>query len=149
MRRLGYGMLAGFVGTLAISVFMVAKAASGMMPELNTIRMLAELGERMFGTPQVPAMGWLYHFIIGTLAWGNLFALSADDIPLGPYWLRALIFATCAWLIMMVGFMPLAVAGAFGLKLGLGLSVPVITLVLHWIFGLAMGLSYGRFRAAI
>lgn len=144
MKRVGNGMLAGFVGTLCISVFMILKAVTGVMPELNTIRMLAELGNRMLGTPEAPALGWAYHFFIGTIAWGNCFGLAAEDIPGGPYWARALLFSTCAWLVMMVGFMPMAVAGAFGLRLGLGLSVPAITLLLHWIFGLGMGLSYGR-----
>ncbi|MBA1149531.1 hypothetical protein H0Z60_21015 [Ectothiorhodospiraceae bacterium WFHF3C12] len=141
-------MIAGLVGTLAISVFMVAKAVSGMMPELNTIRMLADVGQRFFGTPEIPFFGWFYHAVIGIVAWGNLFGAAADDMPFGPYWVRALVFSTLAWLVMMLGFMPVAVAGFFGARLGAGVGVAVITLLLHWVFGLALGLTYGRLRRA-
>ena len=49
------GMVAGFVATVALSALMVMKATMGVMPELNPIRMIAE----MLGAPL--AVGWAMH----------------------------------------------------------------------------------------
>ncbi|GAM72372.1 hypothetical protein JCM19236_1543 [Vibrio sp. JCM 19236] len=43
---------------------------------------------------------------------------------------------------MMVVLMPLANLGLFGLTLGI--KVPVMTLILHLVFGLALGVSYSK-----
>lgn len=53
-------------------------------------------------------------------------------------------FAAGAWFVMMVLLMPLAGAGAFGLKLGV--TAPVATLILHWIYGAVLGAVYGTAR---
>ena len=42
---------------------------------------------------------------------------------------------------MMIALMPMAGAGLFGL--GLGMTTPVATLVLHVVFGLVLGGVYG------
>lgn len=44
---------------------------------------------------------------------------------------------------MMVMLMPMAGAGLFGMNLGV--MAPVMTLVLHLIFGAVLGLSYAKF----
>jgi len=51
-------------------------------------------------------------------------------------------FASGAWVLMMLIVMPLAGAGLFGIRLGL--MAAVMTLVLHVIFGAVLGLGYGR-----
>lgn len=53
-----------------------------------------------------------------------------------------MVFGVGAWLLMMVALMPMAGAGLFGL--GLGIMAPVMTLVLHMIFGAVLGWTYGR-----
>jgi hypothetical protein len=55
--------------------------------------------------------------------------------------LRGAVFATGAWLIMMVVMMPMAGAGLFGMQLGL--MAPVATLMLHWVYGAVLGAVYG------
>jgi hypothetical protein len=61
------------------------------------------------------------------------------------YWLKGLVFGVFAWLLMMVLFMPLAKAGWFGTKLGT--TAAVVTLGMHLIYGLVLGVTYGMLTA--
>jgi len=131
MQRYGKGMTAGFAATVVLSIVMVAKNAGGMLPALNVPALLSSI----LDAPGVPVVGWIAHFIIGSVIWGLLFAAFSRHIR-GPYWLKGVKFATGAWLMMMLFIMPVAGAGHFGMALGI--SVPVATLILHWIYGLVL-----------
>ena len=129
------GIISGFVATVALSMIMVVKTKMGVMPELNAIKMLAD----MMGASLV--MGWVAHFMIGTFVWGLLFAITVNKLP-GSVIIRAIFFSIGAWLMMMVGPMPMAGEGLFGLKLGM--MAPIATLMLHIIWGIVLGLVYKR-----
>ncbi len=135
MTNIWKGMIAGFVGTVVLSALMVMKTMMGLMPELDVIAMLST----MMGTG--PAGGWLVHFVIGTVIWGALFAWIDPSLPGGSHWVKGIVFAIGAWLLMMILVMPMAGAGFFGMNLGM--MAPVMTLVLHIIYGAAMGATYG------
>ncbi|TDX28351.1 hypothetical protein DFO67_11051 [Modicisalibacter xianhensis] len=53
-----------------------------------------------------------------------------------------MIFATGAWLLMMLVPMPMSGAGLFGLNIGP--MAPVMILILHWIWGAVLGGVYQR-----
>jgi hypothetical protein len=136
MKNLSAGLLAGFVATVVLSLLMVAKTMMGVMPQLDVIAMLSAM---MGGQP--PLVGWLAHFMIGTLLWGGGFALFYGRIPgRGPV-ARGVAFGVGAWLAMMVMVMPMAGGGLFGLNFGV--MAPVMTLMLHAIFGAVLGGVYG------
>ncbi|MDE2133848.1 MAG: hypothetical protein KGJ49_04550 [Alphaproteobacteria bacterium] len=136
MARFGNGIFAGLVATIVLSAFMVMKQMMGMMPELDVINMLTT----MSGASS-PVVGWLMHFMIGSIVWGGLFALTQGHIPDGNIILRDAIFGAGAWLLMMVMVMPLAGAGLFGLHFGM--AAPVMTFLLHEVFGCTLGAVYG------
>lgn len=136
MARLGNGIFAGFVATAVLSAFMVMKQMMGMMPELDVIQMLTT----MSGASS-PLVGWLMHFMIGTIVWGGLFAFLQDRLPGGSAIVRGVVFGIGAWLLMMVMVMPMAGAGFFGLRFGI--AAPVMTLLLHIVFGATLGGVYG------
>lgn len=136
MSRLGRGILAGFVATVVLSVFMVMKQMMGMMPQMDVIRMLTA----MIGASS-PLVGWAMHFMIGSLVWGGLFALLQNRIPGGTTVVRGVVFGIGAWLMMMIAVMPMAGAGLFGLQFGM--AAPVMTLLLHIVFGASLGAVYG------
>ncbi|HKJ82849.1 MAG TPA: DUF6789 family protein [Mariprofundaceae bacterium] len=144
--NVGKGVIAGFAATVVLSALMVMKAKMGMMPEMNAIRMLTGMAHHFMGTPMTPMVGWLLHFMIGTVAWGALFALLANQIPGKSPAIKGILFGTAAWLLMMVMVMPMAGAGLFGLHLGMG--APVATLMLHWVFGAVLGGLYGKLTTA-
>ena len=131
MNKIVAGAVAGFVATVVLSVMMVAKGMMGIMPELDVIAMLSA----MMGAPAV--MGWMGHFMIGTLAWGIGFAVLFDRIPGSSAIAKGVVFGIAAWLGMMVMVMPMAGAGLFGMAMGI--MAPMMTLVLHVIFGAVLG----------
>lgn len=139
--NIGRGIVAGFLATIVLSILMVMKAAMGMMPALNAIKMLTAMGSQIIGTPPSQLVGWVSHILIGTVVWGILFALVHDHLP-GSSVTRGLVFGTAAWLLMMILVMPMAGAGLFGL--GIGVGAPVATLVLHWVYGGVLGYAYTR-----
>lgn len=134
MTKIVNGMIAGFVATLAMSALMLAKKMMGIMPELDPIHMLSEM---MGGSA---AVGWMGHFAIGTIVWGIGFALINGLIPGKSQVTKGIIFGIAAWLMMMIAVMPMAGAGFFGLNIGL--MAPVMTLMLHVIFGAVLGKTY-------
>lgn len=136
-KNVGKGMVAGFVATVVLSGLMLMKSAMGFMPQLDVVSMISQ----MMGQPDNPAIGWIAHFMIGTVLWGGLFALFINVFRGAP-WLRGVELGVTAWLLMMVMVMPMAGAGLFGLKLGM--MAPAMTLVLHVIFGAVLGFTYDK-----
>ncbi len=134
MTNVTRGIFAGFAATTVLSLLMMVKTTMGVMPELNPIHMLSG----MLGVS--PALGWLPHFAIGTIAWGAGFALLNDLIPGTSQIVKGIVFSGAAWVLMMVAIMPVAGAGLFGMHLGM--MAPVMTLVLHVVFGVVLGSVY-------
>ncbi|MEC5291396.1 DUF6789 family protein [Aurantimonas sp. C2-6-R+9] len=135
MIRIGKGMAAGLVATVLLSILMVMKGTMGLMSQLDVIRMIAGM------TGMSAAIAWGVHFLLGTVIWGGLFAWINLAIPGDTQWLRGIVFGIGAWLAMMVLVMPAAGQGLFGLQLGI--MAPVMTLILHVIYGAVLGATYG------
>ena len=135
------GLLAGLIATLVLSALMVMKAAMGLMPALDLPQMIAG----MLGSTSL-VLGWVMHFAIGIVIYGVAIAELGRHLPGGDV-VHGLIIATAGWLIMMVALMPMVGAGLFGMSLGP--MAPLMTLVLHLIFGAVLGLAYGRLRTAV
>lgn len=137
-KNIGKGVIAGFSATVVLSMLMAMKSALGLMPELDVISMLSGM---MGGSL---AMGWIAHFMIGAVIHGGLFALLAPKLPGGSLWLKGVVFGIGAWVVMMVAVMPMAGAGFFGMNLGM--ATPVMTLMLHVIYGVVLGGVYAALR---
>jgi uncharacterized membrane protein YagU involved in acid resistance len=133
------GMLAGLIATLVLSGVLILKANMGLWPELNLIRLLVSLGSIQ------TVAAWMDHFIVGVVVWGLLFAAFDSLWESRAYWLKGLIFGVFAWLMMMVLFMPLAKAGWFGTRIGP--AAAYVTLGMHLIYGLVLGVVYGLLTA--
>lgn len=131
---IGRGIWVGFLATVVLSVLMMAKHAMGLMPELDPIGMITG----MLGA-STQAVGWGMHFMIGII-WGIAFALMSRRFP-GAFWVKGMLFSVGPWLIMMTVLMPMAGAGFFGVDLSM--AAPVMTLMLHLIFGAVLGAIYG------
>ena len=131
MNKIPAGLVAGFGATVVLSAMMVAKTMMGVMPQLDVVAMLSA----MMGAPTI--VGWMAHFMIGTVAWGAGFAVLYGIIPGGTALMKGIAFGIAAWLGMMVMVMPMAGAGLFGMAFGI--MAPIMTLVLHIIFGAVLG----------
>ena len=137
MNAIRNGLLAGFLATLAVTVLMMVKTASGQFPELHVIRTLSSI----IGMPGNVIVAFGIHIFIGTVVWGVAFAFVAPLLPGNSYLMKGLIFGILAWLAMMTIFMPLAEAGFFAVHRGT-MTVPFITFIYHLVFGIVLGTVY-------
>ena len=138
MKSFPKAIVAGLVATTVLSLLFVMKDAMGIMPQLDLPKMIAG----MMGMPDAPMAGWAVHFFIGVVVYGAALALLDEHLPGDSKMGHGVLLATAGWLMMMVVLMPMAGAGLFGLKLGI--SAPIMTLVLHLIFGAVLGAYYGH-----
>ena len=122
--RIGNGIVAGFIATLALSALH------------EPVTLVTEaVGVR------TPVAGLLFHFFVGTLLWGGLFGFLHDFLP-GPSWMRGMIFAAAAALIVLLAIAPFTGAGLLCLKLGM--FAPPIVLLFHLAYGAILGGIYGK-----
>jgi len=96
INRIYKGIFAGFIATVALSALMTLKAMMGMLPQMNAIKMLSTMAHGFMGTPLTPVVGWLLHFIIGSILWGILFTILFERIPSQTPAIKGLIFGTAA-----------------------------------------------------
>lgn len=141
MKNWDKGLLAGLAATVVLSVLMVLKSVVGLLPAVNAIEMLTQLGATHFGMPESAAVGWIAHFVIGVVLWGLVFAGTYETWPSSPP-IKGAVFSFMVWLLMMSMFMPMAGAGFFATNIGPGAAIA--TLVLHLIFGVVLGGVFGR-----
>lgn len=119
-------------------MLMVAKAMMGIMPALDLPKMISG----MMGTPGIPLVGWAIHFMIGVVLYGAAIATVGARLPGNNHVVHGLILGVAGWLVMMVMLMPMVGTGLFGISLGM--MAPIMTLMLHLIFGAVLGWVYGR-----
>ena len=124
-------MGAGLAATIVLSMIMFLKGMMGLMPELNVIGMLAGMMKSS------ATIAWVSHFIIGSIVWGVLFAVTHDKLPGSSSLIKGIFFGIGAWLLMMIAVMPMAGAGIFGMNLGM--MAPIMTMMLHAVFGAVLG----------
>ena len=135
------GLIAGFIATVALSIFMIAKGAMGLMPQLNPIEDIVHVAQVVTSLNLPLPFGWVGHFFLGTVIWGLIYAALQASVPGAPV-VKGLIFGALAWLAMMILFMPLAGHGLFALSVGP--QAVVATLVLHLIYGAVLGVVYAK-----
>ena len=90
-------------------------------------------------------VAWFIHFMIGAI-WGALFAALYTVIPGKSSIAKGMVFGSAAWLLMVLMIMPMVGVGLFGVKLGI--MAPVMTWMLHLVFGIVLGLVYARRTSA-
>ena len=136
------GVMAGFIATLVLTALMMMKKMMGVMPELDPVHMMSVMAAQKMGMETNMMVGWVMHFMIGAVAWGGAFAVLNNILPTQNQMIKGIILGIGAWLIMMVGPMVMAGNGLFGLALGP--IAPVMTFMLHIVFGVVLGLVYQK-----
>jgi hypothetical protein len=82
-------------------------------------------------------------FLTGGLLWALLYGLVFETRLTGPGWRRGVLFALVPWLFSLVVFLPLVGNGLLGLSLGAGPLPALGNLILHVVYGAALGAIYG------
>lgn len=135
MASIWIGLIAGFVATAVLSGMMLVKDRAGFMPEMDMIGMISG----MMGTSR--AAGWLVHFVVGTVLYGLAFAWVFAGLWPEAYWLGGAALGIAGWLAAMLMMMPMAGKGLFGMRIGA--MAPMMSLVMHVVFGVILGWVYG------
>lgn len=142
MSKITKGIIAGFVATIVLTILMMMKKMMGFMPELDPVHMMSQMvAEKMGMAPNI-VIGWIMHFVIGSIVWGGLFSIFNCALPGKSQIVKGIMFGIFAWLLMMIMPMPMSGAGLFGLKLGM--MLPVTTLMFHIIFGIVLGAVFAK-----
>ncbi|WP_051997637.1 DUF6789 family protein [Paraglaciecola polaris] len=136
------GIIAGFVGTLVLTGLMMIKKNMGVLPTLDPVHMLSTMAAEKMGTQVSLTTGWIMHFAIGAFAWGGAFAVFNRALPGRSQIGKGIVLGIGAWLLMMIGPMPMSGAGLFGLSIGI--MAPIMTLILHIVFGAVMGFTFAK-----
>ena len=132
------GMLAGGVATAGLSLLMLLFSAVGFEPQLEPTRLLLTL----LDAPTEYTLGWILHWLIGSVALGGLFPLLEPRLGAGTYTKNGVLYGVAVWLGVMLFFMPAAGAGYFGFQLSL--FAPLVMLGLQVIHGGLLGWVYGK-----
>lgn len=142
-------IVAGLVGTVAISMVMAMAPKMGM-PKMDIVDML----NTMFGKPN-RTLGWMMHFMMGiifALIYSFIWSVGVGNAT----WLFGLIFGAAHWLIvgMVMGMIPMMHVGiksgevqAPGLWMtnNGGMMAFAGGLMGHMAFGLVVALIYNLF----
>lgn len=139
--RICSAIAAGFVGTLAMSLLMIIKKLAGVMPQIDPLGMVTQMAHQKIGLPEAAWVGWGMHFMIGSVIYAVPFAFVYDLLP-GRCLLKGVSYGGILWLGMMLVAMPMAGQGLFGLALGP--PAPVMTLVLHLVYGVTIAAVFGK-----
>ena len=112
------------------------------LARLDPVHMLADMAAQNVGMAKTAAIGWMMHFVIGSIVWSGAFVVLNEHLPSQNQITKGITLGIGAWLLMMIGPMPVSGSGLFGLNIGP--MAPVMTLILHIIFGVALGATYRK-----
>lgn len=133
----GKAILAGVVATAAMTALMLMAPAMGFPP----MNIGAMLGSVMGGSQ---ALGWVAHFMIGTILALIYAAFFVDRLP-GPAVVRGLVYSLAPWLMAQLVVMPMMGMGVFSGSLVAAFG----SLMGHLVYGAVVGLVYGLPDAAL
>ena len=127
------GVVAGFIGTITISILMLIKVKLNFMINLDVIHMLT------LKTGGSPTIGLFSHFIIGTVGYGIYFSFIIPFISDKKIIIQGIILGFIAWLTMMLA-MP--ILGHSFFIMDMGFMAQILTLLFHLIFGMVIIIVY-------
>ena len=137
MSRVKMGLIAGLAATIAVSILEVANIVLGpwavSFPRLLSV---------MLQTPDVMAVGWVAHFIVGALVLGPAFGVLCPKLPTDTPESKGILFAVGAFILMSLTVAPLANVGMFFMRAGFGTLAWMIAT--HAVFGIVLGNAYAR-----
>ena len=139
------GIAAGFVATSVLSALMLIKYG---LPQLETITVMDGVARDLAmaaGLP-TPLAGWFWHFVIGCIVWGWMYAVMEPILPGGRPLLKGLYFGFTTTLLVWLIVLPLAGAGLFGTHLSV--AQPFVALIQHLVYGMVLAMVYAKLAAS-
>ena len=140
LRNLISSLLAGAGATLVHVALMTIKHRAGILPGFEPYddvqRLLSSVTDGSFEPPL-----WLA-YVNGALVLGFVFGRLFVRLPGRTAIAKGAAFGFAAWLVMGLGFFPLAGRGVFAWKLGLGGWPAALSFAMLMIYAIVMSLLY-------
>ncbi len=134
--NVGKTILAGFVGTLAITFLMYEGAPMMGLPKMDIAAML---GQMLGGW----TLGMMMHFVNGAVIFPLIYAyLLFSRLPGAPA-VKGITWGVVLWAMAQLIVMPMMGAGIFGLKMS-GIMSAFGSLIGHIAYGALLGWIAGR-----
>ena len=143
------GILAGFLGTFAMTVVLVAAYWLASAIGSADGGVIQRWCWALVNNPVAQRTADEVLLAIGAnLAMGLLLALVyaryAEPRLHGPSWWRGMQFALVPWLLSLIIFLPLMGGGVLGMDIGAG-PLPILgNLILHLVYGAVLGSAYAE-----
>lgn len=143
------GVLAGFLATFAMTLVLAAAywlartvgAADGGVFQQWSWALVNNPVTRMTSDSVMLAIGG--NLIMGLIL-ATVYARYIEPRLAGPSWWRGIRFALIPWLLSLIVFLPLLSGGMLGMGIGAG-PLPIVgNLILHLVYGAALGLAYAE-----
>ena len=129
-------VFAGLAATAVMTMIMLMAPLMGM-PEMNIGKMLGEF----MGVPT--AVGWLAHFMIGTVLAIIFARILFSRLPGSPV-VKGLLFGLVPWFVAQVMMNPMMGAGLFASNTPAPMMMVMGSLLGHAVYGAVLGGVYGR-----
>ena len=142
MRAITAGFLATIVMTLVLAIaYSLALLLGSSDPQAPALLRWTWALTHNIVTQNVYSslpLALLLHFLAG-IAWAMVYTALVEPYLQGSGWKKGLIFSFVPWILSLVVFFPAVGAGFLGLGLGAG-PLPIIgNLILHLVYGAALG----------
>ena len=137
MSRVKKGLVAGFAATLVVFVLEAVNQFGG--PWFTPFPAIVA---HMMGMEGNVAVGWVAHFLMGTVVLGPLFGILCPRLPTDTQATKGIAFAVGAFVIMMTGVFLFGGSRTFAGDGGFG--VVAWLLITNVVFGIVLGTVYGE-----
>jgi hypothetical protein len=138
MSRVKKGLVAGFAATLVVFALEAINQFAGPWFTPSFPANVA----RMIGMDGNVAVGWIAHFLMGTVVLGPLFGILCPRLPTDTQATKGIAFSVGAFVIMMTGVFLFGGPRTFAGDAGFG--VVAWLLITNVVFGVVLGLVYGE-----
>ena len=142
LRNLLFSFAAGAGASLVHAALMAVKHRAGILPGFEPYDDVQRLLASAFDWSLDPPWSWLFPYVNGALVLGFVFGKLFTHLPGRAAAAKGAAFGLAAWLLMGLGFFPLAGRGVFAWKLGLGAWPAGLSLAMLLTYSIVMSLLY-------
>lgn len=137
-------ILAGLIATIIMTALMMLAKSMGVMRMMGVkMDLPGMLGSMVYGKEatgmKVMLTGLIMHLVTGSLLGGVFGYFVAQDVFFQATIKSAVVFSIIPWLIMVFVVLPMMGKGVLGVRMGPMLSVGMMTLILHLVYGASLG----------
>lgn len=139
-------IVSGICGSLAHSLLMLFKSASGILPGFEPYNALQQTLSALAGTNLHPLVPWALSFLNGSVLIGLFFGAIYRRLPGTSGAMKGVALGVIGWIAMCVVFFPAIGLGFFAAKTGSGIWPAAFALAMILTYSIVTGLVYDRLR---